>query len=179
MSNIQINTKTDNGYSNIYPISDAVHTNRQSKIISYLEGSNLLEIVQNTANIYLDPDCTQWFEQESKGVFDSSSRICARDNFVCVITPRLVNGTYVLYCTVSHNGGITWGNTVYIPSTGNQILEITGIECARILNTDYEVTIVGKRYLSESQVYTYQLYIPHNRFVITQSKELGVINTNS
>lgn len=179
MSNIQIKTKTDNGYSNIYPTSDAVHTDRQSKIISYLEGSNLLEIVQNTANTYLNPDCTQWFEQENKGVFDANSRICAIDNFICIITPKVVNNIYTLYCTVSHNGGITWGNTTFIPSTGNQILEIIGIECARILNTNYEVTIVGKQYLSENQVYTYQLYIPHNSFVITQSKELNVINTNS
>lgn len=176
-TSIQIHSKTDSGYQNIYPASDAVHTERNSKIISYLEGDNLLEIIQDTANKYLVPDNSQWFENVKGVTLDSNSTMCVKDNFICVITPQLNNGTYTLYCTVSHNGGITWGNTTFAPASGNYILEVIGIECVRKTQIQYEVTIVGKRYLSDTTIFTYQLYIPHNSFSISSSRELNVINT--
>lgn len=175
--NIQIQTKTDSGYQPIYPASDAAHIERNSKIISYLEGDNLTEIIQDTANKYLVPDNSHWFETVQGATLDSNSTMCVSDNFICVITSQLVDGVYTLYCTISHNGGITWGSTTYTPSSGNYILEVIGIKCVRKTQIQYEVTIVGKTYLSDSTIITYQLYIPHNSFKIVSSKELNVINT--
>lgn len=175
--NIQVRAKTTSGYENVYPASDAVHTERNSKIISYLAGGNLLEIMQDTANKYLVPDNSQWFETVKGATLESNSTMCVKDNFICVITPKLESDVYTLYCTVSHNGGITWGNTSFTPSSGNYIVEIIGIECVRKTQIQYEVTIVGKRYLSDNAIFTYQLYIPHNSFSISSSRELNVINT--
>ena len=174
---IQIRTKTDSGYLYIYPASDAVHIERNNKIISYLEGDNLLEITQDTANKYLVPDGSQWFRNADETLLDSSSRMCVKDNFVCVIAPKLVDNVYTLYCTISHNGGITWGSTQFTPNAGNYITEIIGIECTLKNQIQYEVTIVGKRYLSDNKVFTYQLYIPHNSFSISSSRELDVLTT--
>lgn len=174
---IQIRTKTDSGYPYIYPASDAVHIERNNKIISYLEGDNLLEITQDTANKYLVPDGSQWFQNANETILDSSSRMCVKDNFVCIITPKLVDNVYTLYCTISHNGGITWGSTQFIPNTGNYIIEIIGIECVLRTQMQYEVTIVGRRYLSDNKIFTYQLYIPHNSFNISSSRELDVLAT--
>ena len=175
--NIQIRAKTDSGYPYIYPASDAAHIERNNKIISYLEGDNLLEITQDTANKYLVPDGSQWFRNADETLLDSSSRMCVKDNFVCVITPKLVDSVYTLYCTISHNGGITWGSTQFTPNAGNYIIEIIGIECTLKNQIEYEVTIVGKRYLSDNKVFTYQLYIPHNSFSISSGRELDVLTT--
>lgn len=175
--NIQMQTKTESGYKSLYPASDAVHTERNKKIISYLQGDNVLEIIQETANQYLVPDNSQWFETVQGAVLNSSSMMCVQDNFICVVTPNLIDDShYQVNCAISHNGGVTWGNTSFIPQTNNYIVEMIGVKCIRKNNIQYEVTMVGRRYLSDTEVYTYQLYIPHNTFTITNSKELDILN---
>lgn len=175
-NNIVVNAKqNNNNYTTLYPVSEAYHTKRTKKLISYLEGENLLEVLQTTANIYLTPQYTDWTEKVQRLNLTSDSRMCVKDNFVCIVTPQLTGEDYSLNCAITHNGGITWGTTTFTPQTDNYILNIIGVECVRVGRLNYLVTLVGRRYITDTKVYTYQLTIQHNDFFIKKSQEFDVI----
>ena len=102
-TNIQMNRKTsDSEYQSIYPISDAAKVERRQKIINYLDGNTLEEIIQNTANRYINPWGDKW---TTVNTFNSTNTcLCGEDNFICF----LYVDNNKLYGFYSSNNGLTW-----------------------------------------------------------------------
>lgn len=178
MSNIIVRAKqSDGSYAPMYPNNDAYHVKTATPIISYMHGNSVLENVQSTANNYLVPQYNQWFQNVDGVVLNTDSRLCTRDNFMCVVTPILSEeNDYNVYCTITHNGGVSWGQTVFTPSTDNYIVSIIGVECSRTQNFNYMITLVGRRYITDTTIFTYQLFVRHNEYNIYQSKEYNTLN---
>lgn len=179
---IQQNVKQADGtYTNIYPMSDASQVRRVAPVINYLDGNNLQEILQDTANIYINPNGNYW---ENKLTIDTNNvQVCGFNNFIFVVQNANNDGLNVTY---SFDSGITWNNYIFSTIVDVEISQIIGIECIVNINYNnigYDILITTQFNNGTSNSYLIKIYEnqQNNTYIkipLTQTGTISIIDNS-
>lgn len=164
--NIVINKKDSEGYTPYYPENNAYNVKRTTNDISYIQGNNLLEVMQDISNKYVAPRGEQWsdnvdikeMDAGADSQINANSSICSVNNFICILTPYDSGNIHRMNMLVSYNGGKTWELGYYSnTNTRYRISNIVDTVATLGSSGDYEVLLVGTIDSSSTLATTYTL----------------------
>lgn len=157
---IRIKKKVTNGYETFYPTNNAYNVIRDSNKFNYIDGNNLLEIIQDIANKYIAHRCGSWklIEELSDNIINKDSALSGDGRFICMFTPQNINNEHEMLISVSYGG--TWKTASYTNNnTETQINQIWGVEVKKMLG-GYCAVITGTASLSSTILNSYTIFFP-------------------
>lgn len=161
--NIQINKKTDDGYETFYPTNNAYNVIRDTHTFTYIDGDNLLEIMQDMANKYIPHKCANWriTSDISELNINQDSVMGGDDRFLCIFTVDNSNNTHKMVINISY-GSMNWRVGEYINSDVNtQINQIKGLQVQKMVG-GYCAVITGTATLSSEELNSYAVFFLFN-----------------
>ena len=159
-TDIRIRKKVANGYETFYPTNNAHNVIRDANNFNYIDGTTLLEVIQDIANKYVAHRCGNWklTQELSDDVINKDSVLSGDGRFICMFTPKNINDEHQMLISVSYGG--TWRTASYTNNNvETPINQIWGVEVKKALG-GYCAVITGTSSLSSTVLNSYTIFFP-------------------
>lgn len=159
-TDIRIKKKIANGYETFYPTNNAHNVIRNTNNFNYIDGTTLLEVIQDIANKYVAHKCGNWkvTEEFSSDIINKNTVLSGDGKFICMFTPQNINNTHNMIIGISY--GEVWKIAYYNNNNvETQINQIWGVKVKKVLG-GYCAVITGTSSTSSTILNSYTVFFP-------------------
>lgn len=159
-TDIRIRKKMANGYETFYPTNNAHNVIRDANNFNYIDGTTLLEVIQDMANKYIAHRCGNWklTDELSENVINKNTVLSGEGRFMCLFTPHNTDNEHSMIIGASY--GSSWRTASYVNNNAEtQINQIWGVEVKKVLG-GYCAVITGTASLSSTVLNSYTVFFP-------------------
>ena len=159
-TDIKIRKKVADGYETFYPTNNAQNVIRDTNNFNYIDGTTLLEVIQDMANKYIPHRCANWkiTQEFSEDVINKDSALDGDGRFMCMFTPKNTNNEHQMVISSSYGG--VWRTASYTNNnTETQINQIWGVKVKKVLG-GYCAVVTGTPSLSSTILNSYTVFFP-------------------